>query len=640
MARPIRLGVRVFLFVVLGLSAALPVALLGAYQARWFAANDRDTTDRQAFAAAAAAAEQLAAAMASHVRAAESLSAQLAARGSLHEAALRDVLRAHVVTQTDFLGAYVADGAGRSLLHARTNGELMPGGVSYADRDYYQAIVRTRRAAISRVAVGRVTRVLTVQVAAPIASATGELLGLSCSSLNLETLTAQAVRNARGLADGRMVFIDGEGRRIADSDAPAQVGLEDLGKNPLFARPRVARGELRHGNDERGRAVRVAAVGLGVPVADWSVIVLTPEAAIAAHARRAQRESLVVALGSLIAALALAAWLSARLSRPLQALAASSDAVTRGEFAGVPPLPAGAPREMEQLSSALAQMVSSLRGHAQALELEVAERTRDLVKSNAELRRALERIQKNERVIRDDIENARRFQAKMLPRIASGGPFDLGVHYAALEQVSGDIYDISPLPGPDPGIRVFLADVTGHGVQASLRTMVLKSAYDRLKVEAEEPRALLLRLNDYLVGEFPDGELHATGVCLELVVRRGATHLRYVNAGSAPLYVFSPSGTMRELYMAGPLLGADQVDFPEPEHAELAPGELLLVASDGLVEQGNVERRRFEQVLPELSLAAPESAAAALSRIVEAFDAFRAGTAQVDDVTLIGVLLR
>jgi sigma-B regulation protein RsbU (phosphoserine phosphatase) len=314
--------------------------------------------------------------------------------------------------------------------------------------------------------------------------------------------------------------------------------------------------------------------------------------------------------------------------------------VTRGEYEGVPTLPAGAPREMQQLSSALAQMVATLRGHAQKLELEVAERTRDLVEANVELTRAFERIQKNEREIRDDIDNARRFQAKMLPRLPAGGAFDLAVHYAALGQVSGDIYDVSLLPGPDAGVRIFLADVTGHGVQASLRTMVLKAAYDRLKVDAEEPHALLLGLNDYLVGEFPDGELHATGVCLEVVVRGGATLLRYVNAGSAPLYVFSANGTMRELYAAGPLLGADCVDFPEPERAELGAGDLLLVASDGLIEQGNVERRRFEERLPELPLGASESASLALSRIVEAFDAFRAGTKQVDDVTLITLLSR
>ncbi|HTQ04026.1 MAG TPA: SpoIIE family protein phosphatase [Polyangiaceae bacterium] len=629
---------RAFLFVALGATGAVPVALLGAYQARWFAERDRQTTDRAALAAATAAAEELRAAMLSHVHAAETLSAQLAVLGNLDEESVRPVLKAHIQTQPDFLGAYVANRAGVSLVHVRPSGEFSPGGVSYADRDYYRTILRTHHAAISGAAVGRVTHVLTVQVAAPITSPGGELEGLSCSSLNLGTLTAQAVQNGQGLVDGRMVFVDGEGRRIADSAAPAEVEPKDVSRYAIFAAPGSATGALRTGLDERGRLVRVAAVGLGAPVADWRVFVLTPEASIAAHARRAQLESLVVALGSLLAALGLAAWLAGRIGRPLRALAASSDAVTRGTYGNLPALPAGAPRELEQLSSALALMVDTLRKHAQGLEAEVAERTQALRETNAELTRALERIVLNERAIRKDIENARLFQAKLLPRLPAGGRFDVAVHYGALERVSGDIYDIAPLAGPNPGLRVFLADVTGHGVQASLRTMVLKAAYDRLKAVHGDPRSLLEALNDYLVGEFPDGELHATAVCLELVLGPGGATLRFVNAGSAPLYVFSPAGGARELYAAGPLLGADHVEFPEPERAELAPGELLLVASDGLIEQANAAGARYELELSELRLALPGSAEASLARILHAFDAFRGDEKQVDDVTLVAIV--
>jgi serine phosphatase RsbU (regulator of sigma subunit) len=616
MDKRFRLGVRAFLFVVLGGSSVLPVALLGTYQARWFAERDRQTTDRAALAAASAAAEELAAAMMSHVHAAESLSAQLAARGSLDTDAVRPVLRAHIESQPDFLGAYVANVEGVSLLGVRPNGEFLPGGVNYADRDYYRAILRSHRPAISAVAVGRVTHVLTVQVAAPIASAAGDFEGISCSSLNLGTLTAQAVRNGQGLVEARMLFVDGEGRRIADSAALQRIEPEDVTRYAIFAPPSDAKGELRTGLDEAGRRVRVAAVGMGAPVTAWRVFVLTPEASIAAHARRAQTESLGVALGSLLAALGLAAWLAARVGEPLRALAAASDAVTRGARDSLPPLPAGAPREMDQLASAVALMVATLRKHAEGLEAEVAERTQAL---------------------RRDIENARLFQAKILPSLPVGGPFDVAVHYAALELVSGDIYDVAPLAGPEPGLRVFLADVTGHGVQASMRTMVLKSAYDRLKVQYGDPRSLLEALNDYLVGQFPDGELHATAVCLELVARAGVTALTYVNAGNPPLYAASPNGRIRELYAGGPLLGSDRVDFPAPEHVDLAAGEILLVASDGLIEQASSKGARFEREFVELRLGAPSSAALAIEQILRAFDAFRGEVKQTDDLTLLAI---
>src|SRR5205814_496549 len=120
----------------------------------------------------------------------------------------------------DFLGAYVADAAGTSLLHVSPSGAFLPGGLVYADRAYFKAILATRRAVISGATIGRLTHVLTIQIVAPIVDDARRVVGLTCSSLNLGTITQQAARNVRGLVDGRLVFVDSDGRRIADSDAP------------------------------------------------------------------------------------------------------------------------------------------------------------------------------------------------------------------------------------------------------------------------------------------------------------------------------------------------------------------------------------------------------------------------------------
>lgn len=635
-----RLGVRAFLFVLLVGSTTLPVALLAWFQAQRSMEREGARIDRRALAAAWAAAEHLRFAMTSHVRAAESFSAQVAARDSLDPDVLGPVLRAHVTTQPEFLGAYIANAAGVSVLNASAGGVLHPGGTNYADRDYFETLSTTRRTAISGAAVGRVTHVLTVQVAAPILDASGGLRGLTCSSLNLGTITEQAEHHVRGMVDGRLVFVDGAGRRIADSDAPTDAEPDDIAKHALFAPGHSKEGELRIGIDDRGRLVRAALVELGAPVGDWRVFALTPEASAAAHGQRIRNEGLSVALASLVVGLALAAWLSAWLSRPIRALARASEAVTRGEDENVPALPPGAPREFEQLSTSIASMIAGLRGQARNLEAQVAERTRALSDANAELSHALERIQKNERAIREDIENARLFQARMLPHLPALPAIDIAVHYAALEQVSGDIYDLSTLEAPEQGLRIFLADATGHGVQASMRTIVLKSAYDRLKTRERDPRALLEALNAYLVSEFAEGELHATATCLDLTKRGDEFEATYVNGGGAPLYVFAPGVRVREIYAPGPLLGAERVRFPEVERFSLAPGQLLLIASDGVIEQWNGARERFEAKLAELRLEPLSSAQGAIERVLAAFDGFRGTVDPTDDLTLIAILVR
>jgi serine phosphatase RsbU (regulator of sigma subunit) len=292
---------------------------------------------------------------------------------------------------------------------------------------------------------------------------------------------------------------------------------------------------------------------------------------------------------------------------------------------------------MVQLSDSVASMIATLRGHARQLETEVAERTRELTVANAELTRALDVIQKNERAVRDDIENARLFQAKMLPPAPTLAGCDFAVRYVALERVSGDIYDVSPLEPPLSGLRLFLADATGHGVQASMRTIVLKSAYDRLRPRERDPRRLLEALNAYIVHEFPEGELHASASYVEVSLTAKGADVTYLSAGGAPLYVFAPGAPAREVYAPGPLLGVDHVTMPEPERFELAANELLLVPSDGLVEQLDPERRRFEAELTALGLAEAPTAAAALDQVLAAFDAFRRTAKRTDDLTLLAV---
>jgi len=634
-----RLGVRTFLFVVLGASAAVPVALLGAYQAERFAAREVEMTDRRARAAAWSAAEQLMLAMDSHLHAAESFSAQLAARHSLAEDVLRPVMLAHLSTQPAFLGVYVADASGRSLLHIN-DGVFVPGGVDYSDREYFRRSVARREPVVSGVVVGRVTHLLTVQLVAPILDSDQRLVGITCSSLNLSTITEQAVKNVRGMVDGRLVFLDGLGRRIVDSDAPPKLEPQDVSKYPLFAAVRSSEGELRSGEDERGRLVRAVAVGLSGPVAGWRVFAITPQAAIAGQARRVRLEAVAVALASLLAALSLAAWLAGWLARPVRRLAAASEGVMRGEYENVPELPANTPLEMVQLSASMASMIATLRNHARELESEVAARTQELQDANVGLTGALGVIRKNEQSMRDDIENARLFQAKMLPSLPELGACDVAVHYAALERVSGDIYDMAPLPAPRPGLRVFLADATGHGVQASMRTIVLKSAYERLQSREPDPQRLLEALNTQIVDAFPEGELHATACYVELSFTAAGADVSYLNAGSAPLYVFRRGERARELYASGPQLGVDHVSFPEPERFRLERGELLLIASDGLTEQLNGERRRFDSELGVLGLAGEPSAAAAIERVLAAFDAFRGTVNQADDLTVLALRVR
>jgi serine phosphatase RsbU (regulator of sigma subunit) len=629
-----RLGVRVLLFMALGASSVVPVGLLGFDQAKRWAASELAQTDRQALGAAAAAADQLSLAMLADVRAAETFAAQLGNGGRLDRASMAAALTAHVQNHPEFLGAYVADAEGRSLLHMNQE-TILPGGHDYSDRDYYREIIQTGRAAVSSVHLGRVTGVLTVLIGAPIYDGQHTLIGITCSSVDLGSIADKAKNTVRSMREGRVLVIDGEGRRIADSNATALLGPEDMSTWPVFARPATLEPELRLGADDLGRDVRGFAVALEPPVATWHVLALTPEAEIDAQASRVKHQTTLLAfgvgLGSLTAAAALAAWLA----RPVRALAAAALAVTRGDFDTLPNVPRDAPREMAQLTLAVRTMIERLRSHARELESVVAARTAELSRTNADMLAALDTIRRHEQSRDDDLAKARLFQAKLLPTLPRRPDLSIAAHYAPLDQVGGDIYDVLELESEC--VRIFLADATGHGVQASMRTLVLKIAYDRLKGLFASPNELLAALNAHLVSEFPDGDLHCSACCVDIRPDAHGANVSYSNAGAAPLYVLSPQKVAIERYAEGPLLGVDQVRWPEPSRFRLEPGQLLILASDGLVEQPNALRQRFDVQLGTLHLGSTKHAAAALEQLMGEFDRFLDGERMRDDVTVVVV---
>jgi sigma-B regulation protein RsbU (phosphoserine phosphatase) len=290
------------------------------------------------------------------------------------------------------------------------------------------------------------------------------------------------------------------------------------------------------------------------------------------------------------------------------------------------------------LTFAMRSMIRSLRHHTLHLESEVAARTKEMNNANVELERALHVIQDHQRSLQADLDKARLFQEKMLPRVSVYGQLDIAMHHVPLERVSGDIFDVCEITRQH--VRVLIADVTGHGVQACMRTIVLKSAYDRIKIHHSGPDTALSALNRYLVEEFPDGDLHCAALCVDLHRSVHGVDVVYVNAGAPPLFVFSKGSPPEEYYLEGPLLGVDEVAMPEPRRWRLQRGQLLLMASDGLTEQGDPDRRRFESELKGGSAAPDVTAADGLATIIQRFEDFRGSSPVGDDVTAIAVMCR
>ncbi|MEU9626434.1 SpoIIE family protein phosphatase [Streptomyces luteogriseus] len=170
-------------------------------------------------------------------------------------------------------------------------------------------------------------------------------------------------------------------------------------------------------------------------------------------------------------------------------------------------------------------------------------------------------------------------QRSLLPSTpAEREGLDIAARYRpALSEVGGDWYDVLPLGPGRTGLVV--GDVMGKGVQAAAIMGQLSTA-TRALARLDLPPAELLRHLDDIAGSL--GDAIATCVYAVCDLRRGTCELS--SAGHLPPVLAAADGRAELVEVPGGVpLGVGGVDFGTVE-VELAPGSLLALYTDGLVE--------------------------------------------------------
>jgi sigma-B regulation protein RsbU (phosphoserine phosphatase) len=131
-------------------------------------------------------------------------------------------------------------------------------------------------------------------------------------------------------------------------------------------------------------------------------------------------------------------------------------------------------------------------------------------------------------------------------------------------------------------------------------------------------------------------EKYVTAALVDLDAASGA--LRFVGAGHVDTLILRGSGEIVTLASTGTPLGLLPPGLPYGERElELAPGDMLVLFSDGVPEAQNRSDEEFGEarLLDVLRETAAAPAASVVARIVAAIDGFAAGAPQYDDITLL-----
>lgn len=256
----------------------------------------------------------------------------------------------------------------------------------------------------------------------------------------------------------------------------------------------------------------------------------------------------------------------------------------------------------------------------QILEENITNRTKELNKS-------LQAVQK-------DIKIASQIQRSILTKDGIFGKFRVSSKYIPLDLVGGDYYNVFLKSQGE--IRVFLADATGHGVQAGMITMTIHSEYKRLRDKISDPGNLLYLLNERFFSIYSSINVYFSCILIDINLKNKT--LTYFSAGH-PAQIFLQNNKMNYLEKTGHLIGIHSKKNFNSITENFNHGDKVLLFTDGIFEEFNKAHEEFgetklhkyieknkERKIPEL-----------FDGILNELDSFLESNNRKDDITLIGI---
>jgi sigma-B regulation protein RsbU (phosphoserine phosphatase) len=266
--------------------------------------------------------------------------------------------------------------------------------------------------------------------------------------------------------------------------------------------------------------------------------------------------------------------------------------------------------------------------------LEVKARVRSLLKAKAYTDAVKEQIASELRV-------AREIQMGMLPHDFSSFEHAYNISFDAVlepaREVGGDLYGVCAA-GPER-LVIFLGDVSGKGIPASMFMVRAISLAQLLSREIDEPERILARLNDELAADNPSG-MFVTFLCAVFEPRSG--RLTLANAGHCRPVLLprdnSPRWAVKDL---GTALGFEPGIQFERTELTLQEGDAFILYTDGVTEAFNSHEECYgsERLLADASELRGEFAGAITKSLLQKVRAFAGNAPQSDDIAILALKL-
>ena len=244
-------------------------------------------------------------------------------------------------------------------------------------------------------------------------------------------------------------------------------------------------------------------------------------------------------------------------------------------------------------------------------------------------------LERQKALMERELSYAKDIQMSLVPSGSlAWGDWEVHGRVVPARAVGGDYYDFFPLGEGRFGVTI--ADVSGKGVPAAL-LMANVQGLLRAFCNGEREITEAIRQVNRSVSRGSSGGRFITLFYAEVDYGRGV--LRYTNAGHNYPMLRRRDGTIEELTEGGLLLGLFDDATYDLGEVTIAPGDALLLYSDGISEatdsRGDLYGEDRLRALWQGSLSAPIGEV--IDRLLRDVETFRGSAGQSDDMTVVVV---
>jgi sigma-B regulation protein RsbU (phosphoserine phosphatase) len=231
---------------------------------------------------------------------------------------------------------------------------------------------------------------------------------------------------------------------------------------------------------------------------------------------------------------------------------------------------------------------------------------------------------------------AQEIQQALLPRkCPSIDGLDIAARSLYCDETGGDYFDF--IGNDDKQLNAVIGDVSGHGISSAI---LMASVRAFLRQRAHLPGNLgrmMSDVNRQLLADVEDSGNFMTLFYLRLDPAKRC--VSWIRAGHDPAIFYDPiADRFNDMHGKGPALGiSGQAVFEENEKTGLTPGQIIVLATDGVWEARNKEgdmfgKKHLYDIVRRNRNAVAEDI---LGKCFQSLEEFQTGALREDDITML-----